>query len=197
MSKERNELWKEFFKECFFSEYSVFCKKISEKLMQDAQSYFFQMVQMLKDFMTHINNYQYLIACPIGCIELSFLRMSVRKDSLLLAFEAFDEKREIGKCVANYILELDWFSEEWKEFREKLIEQRKDLPWVVHIREEDIYVMLQDALTYTIAELVVLFKYSFENCDKWEEFKELNRTKDFFYISLGEYRDEQKLLYVE
>lgn len=197
MAEERNTYWERFYKECYYQEFVGFQEKVTNKINQNMQSYILQMKQMLKDFMKHITNYQYAIRQPIGCIELSFLRMSVRKDILLFALEAFDEKQDMGKCVANYKLELDWFREEWTTLRENLLKKRQEIPWIRFIREEDIYVMLQDALSMLFAQLVLLFKYTFECCDIWEEYKALRKSDFFFYISLGEYHDEQKLLFVE
>ena len=197
MAGDRNTYWKKFYKECYYREFEEFHAKVAEKINHNAQNYILQMKQMVKDFMMHINHFQYMIGQPIGCIELSFLRLSVRKDVLLFALEAFDEKQDMGKCVADYKLELDWFSEEWKALREELLEVREDASWIQYIHKEDIYVMLQDALTILFAELVMLFKYTFETCDTWEECQKLSKSEQFFYISIGEYHDEQKLVYVE
>lgn len=197
MPEDRNTYWKRFYKECYYHEFSDFNAKVTDKINHNLQNYILQMKQMVKDFMTQINHLQYVIGQPIGCIELSFLRLSVRKDVLLFALEAFDERQDLGKCVANYRLELDWFREEWEVLKENLLKAREDASWIQYIREEDIYVMLQDVLTILFAELVMVFKYTFEECDTWEECKMLAKSEQFFYISIGEYHDEQKLVYVE
>ena len=197
MKNNRDECWKRFCDEWYFQEFNKFNSSIAKNVCENIDKYMGEMKKLVKGFMTSINNYQYEIMQPVGCIELSFLRLSVYEDNLLFVMEAFDEKQDIGKCLASSKVEINWFKEEWTTLRDTLLLKRQDIEWKTFIREEDIYVMLQDTLTILFQELVILFKYTFEVCDMWDEYKKMNRSQMFFYISMGEYHDKQDLLFVD
>lgn len=196
MGKDREIVWKKFYKECYINELKQFQLSVFSDIEKNRKNYINQFRFMLKDFMRSLSQYDFFIVRPIGCIELSFLRYSAYTDKLQLAFEAYDKRQDMGECLAGYQLDLDWFSEKWMEHKNRLLKAREEVSWTREIRVEDIYVMLQDTIQALIALLTVIFKYSLEGCELWEEYQKLNISKEFFYISLGEYRDRQYLLYV-
>lgn len=197
MGKNREEQWKKFFQECYFEEYKRFQTAVIEKTGKQGKVYIEQFKFMLKDFIKSVKRYDFMIGKQIGSIEVSFLRQSVLSDKLIISFEAFDERQELGDCVAGYQLEVDWFQEELQEHKNRLLQARQNENWIREIREADIYVMLQSTIAGFIRGMVGLLKYSLETFPLWEETQSFNRSKMFFFVSVGEYRDWQYLIYVE
>ncbi len=197
MGKNREDQWKKFFQECYFEEYKRFQAAVIERTGKQGKEYIEQFKLMLKDFINSVKQYDYMIGRQIGSIEVSFLRQSMLSDKLIVAFEAFDERQELGDCVAGYQLEVDWFQEEIQAHKDRLLQARQNENWIREIREEDIYVMLQSTMAGFIRGMVGLFKYSLETFPLWEETQAFNRSKMFFFVSMGEYRDWQYMIYVE
>ena len=196
MSVKRNEVWKKFYEDVYSKEVIALNQTIVAGLAKKRKEYQQQFCTIVKRFISSVNAYNPVIMKPIGSIEISVLRYSVYEDKLQLAFEAFDEKQDVGECVAGYQVEVDWLSEEFSEHKKKLLKLREGADWIREIHEEDIYVMLQDTMGAIVKLLVGFFKYSLEGVETWEEYQKLNKTDFFFYISMGEYRDKQYLLFV-
>ena len=197
MGKNREEQWKKFFHDCYIEEFRRFFVAVNKKMDDQRTTYQEQFQRMLRDFIDSTNKFDFMIDKEIGSIEISFLRHSVYSDKLQIAYEAYDEKQEMGDCLSGYQLEVDWFQKEWKEHKERLLLAREKEEWIREIHIEDIYVMLHNSIEGLIRGMVRLFKYSLETYPLWEESKALRSSKSFFLVSVGEYRDWQYILYAE
>ncbi len=196
MGINRNEVWEKFYQEVYGEEFKSLNQAIVHKLAKKKKEYQQQFCVMLKHFIESINTYNMIIMQPVGSIEISVLRQSVYEDKIQLAFEAFDSKQDMGECVAGYQLGIDWLNEEFGRHKEILLKKREKEEWIREIHVEDIYIMLQDSIRSALRILIGFLKYSLEGMETWEEFRKLKKTDSFFYVSLGEYRDKQYLLYV-
>lgn len=194
--KSREEYIECFRVECYDTEKKQFQTEIMQNLAENRDKYIQLMQEAIKKFMHEIGKAQIMEYIPVGCIEISFLRLSVNEESLDMVFEANDIEQDFGECVASSYIKLDWFSDEWVNFKNRLEKKRIMDKWAGNISKADILNMLQDTLYDFFVTLTFFYKYNLNNCREWQEYQELVRTK-YFYISMGEYRDWQKKLFVD
>ncbi len=193
---KRGKLIEKFHKEVFLHEDKIFQEAIDVKIRSENRTYMEELCACVKRFLKEIAQLQKTIFHKIGCIEISFLRASVDSSNLLVALEAYDERQDVGKCLIDMRSSFRWFAEEWTTFKDRLNNIREKEEWCRYISQEDIRVMLQETYLQLLVKMVYLFKYTFQFLDTWEEYKAIRNT-DFFYLSMGEFRDNQKILFVD
>lgn len=193
---KRTDYIEKFQREIFAQEDEHFQAGINQLIEQNSESYIEDFKKSVKCFLTEIHKMQATVMEKVGCVEISFLRASVDSDKLLMAFEAYDEMQDIGRCLIDMRSSAGWFTKEWEQFKERLNELRERQEWCRYVNYEDIRIMLQGAFYQLYMKLIYLFKYSLQTCDTWEEYQNIRHT-DIFYISVGEFRDKQKLIFVD
>lgn len=194
--KSREEYLECFRVECYDEANKVFQNKTLQNFARNREHYIQQLQDAIKKFMEQIGKMQIIECIPVGCIEISFLRISAGEKNLNIVLEAYDMDQELGNCFANAQIGLDWLSGEWEEIKQNLEERRNQDKWAGNIRKADILNMLQDSLYDLFVGMTFFYKYELQECREWKEYQEMVRTK-YFYISMGEYHDWQKKLFVD
>ncbi len=193
---KRNELIDKFYRDVYIQENKIFQEAIEKKIGENTIRYVEEFLACIKRFLKEIAQMQNTVWNKVGCIEISFLRASVDSSDLLIALETYDEKQDMGECLIDMRSSFNWLSNEWCDLKDKLYGIREKEEWCRYINPEDIRVMLQGTLFQIFIKIIYLVKYPMQTCDTWQEYKMINRT-DFFYISVGEFRDRQKLVFVD
>lgn len=193
---KREEYLESFRQECYNAINKEFQNKVLCNFAKNRDEYIQQLQIAIRKFMEQIGKMQIIECTPVGCIEISFLRLSVGKESLDMVVEAYDMDQELGSCFANTHISLNWIKDEWQDMKQCLEECRLKDKWAGNIRKADILNMLQDSLYDVFVGITFFFKYELQGCREWKEYQELVRTK-YFYISMGEFHDWQKKLFVD
>lgn len=192
----KQEYVNRFWQECFEIENAHYQKQLLKNASENAKAYIEQMRNIIKQFFLQIEKMQILVTMPVSCVEISILRSSVYSDTLKVCLEAFDMDGHSGSPVLSTIIEIDWFQDEWKELIENLEVKRKQTEWARYVKPEDIMIMLQDTIHDNTVGLYFFFKYVFEDVKEWKEYANIIHT-DFFFLSMGEYHDWQRNLFVD
>lgn len=192
----REEYLESFRQECYSKVNKEFQNKVLQNFAQNREKYIQQLQDAIKKFMEQIGKMQIIECIPVGCIEISFLRLSASSECLEIVLEAYDMDQELGNCVASTHGRLEWISTEWQEMKQSLEENRIKEKWAGNIRKADLLNMLQDSLYELFVGITFFLKYELLECREWKEYQELVRT-NYFYISMGEFHDWQKKLFVD
>lgn len=150
----------------------------------------------LDSFMADIARQQKIQMIPVGQITLSLIRVSAWEEKKLIRMDAYDAEQLMGRNVAYQYIDAGWLFTQWQAYYDSLKKAVKDKGKSLYIREASIRNMMCRTLKKLAYILAAALKYTLNDADYMEHFKECARAEGFI-ISAGEYMDWQKVLYAE
>lgn len=160
-------------------------QELAEKVKKNLEIFLFGVAAGQKEF-----------PIPIECIQISLLDVSIFKEKPVLRYDAYGEMGVLGTRLFSKNFPCEWILTYWEEYRKRLEQDVKEMQATRYISQARIEQMMMESTGMLNALIYGMVKYTFDTLDTIEPLKELMKT-EYFYISFGNYMDQQKQLYAE
>lgn len=171
-----------------------------ENTKQAVQKKIPQMVTYMKNTFSEVfadvANVQKENNCKVGKITISLLRVSAWEEKKRAKIEVYDENEIIGKLLYEKDLDISVLFEEWDKYRFRLIELAEKKGVRRYIKDPVIRLMMGYKLTDMASYLYGTLKYILMDADEIDNFA-LIKKEPGFAITVGEYQDWQRVVYIE
>lgn len=130
-----------------------------------------------------------------GEITISLLHVSVWEGPARARIDVYDKDQTLGILLYTEDLDVSWLFAEWEAFRERLVRLAEKKGVRRYVKDPVIRWMMGGEVTRMAEYLYGMLKYLFLEADRFPHFEEMKRRPEFF-ISVGEYQDWQRVLFV-
>lgn len=154
------------------------------------------MKNQLEQLIHHVVLIQNEVPIKIGCIQISLLLSSLQTQNPELMYEVYDEGKEFGTLLYAQTFQCNWLLPHWQEEMQQLKSKIAELKWQSYLGEGAVHALMWEKIDAVIQVFAISLKYDFDN---FRTFKEADRLlkSDEFYLSIGEYRGWQKIVYCD
>lgn len=132
----------------------------------------------------------------VGKITVSLIRTSAWEKCQRARLEAYDKDEITGKLLYDADMDITQLFSCWNSLRSSLVKLAEEKGVRRYVRDSIIRHMMEERLGEMTSYLYSLLKYVLLDADEIENFGML-RTRPGFAISVGEYQDWQKPVYIE
>lgn len=132
----------------------------------------------------------------IGKITVSLLRVSAFEEKKRAKIEVYDKDEITGKLLLEKELDISTLFIKWEDYRLRLLELAEKKGVRGMIKEPVLRYMMGQKLTDMASYLYATLKYILMDADEMEHFG-LIKKEPGFAITVGEYQDWQRVVYME
>ncbi len=132
----------------------------------------------------------------IGKITISLLRVSAWEEKKRARIEVYDKNEIIGKLLYKKEMDISFLFVAWESYRLRLIELADKKGVRRYITDPVIRHMQEEKLKSMAEYFYGVLKYILLDADEIEHFQLLEKESGFA-ITVGEYQDWQKVLYIQ
>ncbi len=132
----------------------------------------------------------------VGKITVSLIRTTAWEERQCARIEAYDKDEITGKLLNDMDMDITPLFSCWDSLRGSLVRLAEEKGVRRHVRDSVIRHMMESRLGEMTSYLYGLLKYFLLDADEIENFS-LLRVQPGFAISVGEYQDWQKPVYIE
>lgn len=183
------------FKEKYLPEYdAVFFSKMQEILKLRGKELQQTMKEQIEQVISNMVAIQKQVPVEVGCIQISLLLSSIYTGKTELMYEVYDGSKELGKLLYAQAFQVDWLLPDWEDEKAQIQQKIKGLNLQHYLSEEAVNTLLFEKVDNMILLLVFALKYDYRDFMSYKKADEL-LVVDGFYLSIGEYRGFQKVLY--